>query len=115
MLLCSYFDEERPERILAISLGVPRGIEIAGKWSNVMPTPSLLRRWKSGRITWDQYREQYLDTLRARWPHGLQDEMATLADDVTLCCWEPDPQHCHRRILADVIQKCRPNLNVQLR
>jgi len=115
MLLCSYFDEERPEQIVSISLGVPPGMEIAGKWSNVMPTPSLLRRWKSGAITWDEYREDYLDTLRARWPRGLNDEMAALRDDLTLCCWEHEPQHCHRSILADVIQKCRPDLTVQLR
>jgi uncharacterized protein YeaO (DUF488 family) len=115
MLVTSWFDRQKRGCVVGISLSVPRGAQYTKLWPNLYPTSGLLEDWKRGRISWDQYRERYLELLRSRWNHGLKEEIESLDNDVALCCWERGPEHCHRSIVAEVITKVRPELEVEVR
>jgi uncharacterized protein YeaO (DUF488 family) len=115
MLVTSWFDRQKRGCVVGISLSVPRGAQYTKLWPNLYPSPELLGDWKRGRISWAQYRERYLDLLRSRWSSGLKEEIMALDNDVTLCCWEHTPEMCHRSIVAEVIAKVRPGLEVEVR
>jgi len=115
MLVASWFDPDKRGCVIGISVSVPKGVRYDKLMPSLYPDWDLVRDWKQGRIPWDQYRERYLAILRSRWNDGLKDEIMSMPDDVTLCCWEKEPQHCHRSIAAEVIGKVRPELEVEVR
>lgn len=70
------------------------------------PTKKILEDYKNGKITWDSYKLQY---------EFLMDERKAVKDfekcfnniygSVCLLCAEPTAEHCHRRLLAEMIKK----------
>ena len=114
MLTASWFDTNKRGCVIGISVSVPKGIKYDKLMPNLYPSWELVQDWKRGKIDWPTYREQYLTILRARWNDGLNEEIMSLPNDVTLCCWERDPEHCHRSIVAEVISKVRPELEVEV-
>lgn len=87
----------------------PRGIsrERAGTYLRVLgPTRDLLRAFKDGTISWDEYEVRYLAEMQDE-PH--QREIARLAEaatteTVTVMCVCKDDAQCHRRLLRDLIR-----------
>lgn len=114
MRVASWFGE-KVGCVVGISLSVPKGAKYDKLMPSLYPDWQLVQDWKKGRISWDEYGERYLALLRSRWPLGLKEEIMALPNDVTLCCWERDPEHCHRSIVAEVISKVRPELEVEVR
>ena len=74
------------------------------------PEWSLVERWKSGRITWDEYIEEYTSMLDRR---GIKYALQTLEtfDKVVFLCYEKPSDKCHRHLLAEYLNK-HHNLNV---
>jgi len=70
------------------------------------PSNELLKDWKEGSITWEEYEERYRSELSSSslarngiaWI-GLKDAQG---ETVRLLCWEKEPP-CHRFILKDMI------------
>ena len=115
MLVCSWFDLNKTEYVIGISIGIPKGGTFNRTMPRLFPTRDMVYSLKNDIITWDEYREEYLELLRSRWNHGLRDQIMRLQNNATLCCWEKDPQRCHRSIVAEVIKKVRPDLQVEVR
>ena len=115
MLVTSWFDRDKRGCVVGISVSVPAGVKYDKLMPSLYPSWEILHGWKSGLLSWDEYREGYLALLRARWNHGLKEEIMSMTDGVTLCCWEHSPAHCHRSIVAEVISKVRPELEVEVR
>ncbi|MBR6965369.1 DUF488 domain-containing protein [Candidatus Saccharibacteria bacterium] len=73
------------------------------------PTKELLKDWRDKKISWEQYEKQYL---------AIQENRGTYKDflrdfenyeSVCILCSEATPEHCHRRLLAEKLEKEFPN------
>jgi uncharacterized protein YeaO (DUF488 family) len=87
----------------------PRGIskERAGSYVRALaPSRDLLRAFKDGQISWEQYAVQYLDEMRAEKPQSEIKRLADLSrnETVTVMCMCKDEAQCHRRLLREVIE-----------
>ena len=95
------------KRILVMTIW-PRGVS-KGKvdlWMKELGTPrDLIKRWKSGKMTWPQYAAEYRKSLKGR--EGLLRELAAASKEgtITLLCTEKDPNSCHRSLLKQAIER----------
>jgi len=94
------------KRILVMTLW-PRGVskDRVDAWMKELGTPrELIRRYKSGGMTWKEYAAAYRKSLK-----GKDELLRRLADEskggtVTLLCTEKDPATCHRSLLKEAIE-----------
>jgi hypothetical protein len=80
------------------------------------PSDDLLRSYKKGKLSWEEYEEAYRQEMREIFkqsPEVFLDLMKG-KKDLTLVCYEADPAHCHRRILAEVFQKIGSTNGIQV-
>lgn len=95
------------KRVLVMTLW-PRGVskDKVDVWMKELGTPKdLIKRYKSGKATFVQFRSEYLRSLK-----GKEEALKGLAAEskkgtVTLLCTEKDPAVCHRSILKDAIEE----------
>ena len=81
--------------------------------ANYAPTKELLTSWRKKLITWEEYEEQYRALMIER--NAVKDFIVRfdgLYDAVCLLCAEPTPEHCHRRLLAEMIADALPGTEV---
>ncbi|MFQ5441922.1 MAG: DUF488 domain-containing protein [Thermodesulfobacteriota bacterium] len=91
----------------------PRGIkkEKCDRWlKELAPAPSLIKLWKSGAISWDEFKKKYLDEYASQAKLALLKELETLNKaakgvDLTLLCMCRDEVRCHRAVLKDLLEK----------
>ena len=75
------------------------------------PTWEMVMGVKDGRLAWHEYVARYRALLRGRWddPASRRQLVATaltaVRTDVTILCYCPSPVHCHRSLLAEVLQQ----------
>lgn len=75
--------------------------------SHLGPSVELLHDWKEGKITWEEYKQRYIEQLMG--DNIAINDLFTIASyagmrDVYLYCYEKDKTHCHRSILLQVIR-----------
>lgn len=95
------------KRILVMRIW-PRGIskDKIDVWMKELGTEKdLIKKWKSGKISWEDFSKEYRKSLK-----GKEDELQQLAKqskegDITLLCTDKDPARCHRTLLAKEIEK----------
>lgn len=82
---------------------------------DLAPTKALLDGYRDGSIDWETYEREFLALLQARriLEEGLQPTegrriakrlRATIANSCLLCS-EHEPDHCHRRLVAEYFQR----------
>lgn len=69
------------------------------------PTKELLKEWRDKKIDWEQYECQYLFILENRSTYKEFLEDFANYDSICLLCSEDSPEHCHRRLLAERLEK----------
>jgi hypothetical protein len=71
------------------------------------PSDDLLRAYKRGAISWEEYEGAYQQEMRELFKRSPETFLDLLRnkDQVTLVCYEADPGRCHRRILAEIFKK----------
>jgi uncharacterized protein (DUF488 family) len=67
------------------------------------PTDLMLKRYKKGEISWDDYAADYQSLIQKRRVENLFKPEAL--EGVCLLCSEATPHHCHRRLAAEFFQK----------
>jgi uncharacterized protein (DUF488 family) len=67
------------------------------------PTQDILQDYKKKKISWQNYTERYMNLLDAR--KIIENIDYNIIIGGVLLCSENDPQYCHRRLLAEYIQK----------
>lgn len=70
---------------------------------DLAPSENILKDFKNKEISWPEYETRYLQLLHDRY---IADKLS--ADDVADTCFlcaEKTPHHCHRRLLAEYLQK----------
>ncbi len=74
------------------------------------PTKELLSGYRKKEIDWADYTDIYLDLLEERRIKERVD-LAALHQSCLLCS-EHTPDHCHRRLLAEYLQKINPDIEI---
>ena len=95
------------KRILVMRIW-PRGIskDKIDIWMKDLGTEKeLIKRWKSGKISWTDFAKEYRKSLKGK--EATLRELAKESEqkNITLLCTERDTQHCHRTLLAKEIEK----------
>lgn len=97
------------ETYLANIKNVPKGalrVRVC-RPSHLGPSAELLKGWKDGKITWEEYRQRYIEQIMS--DNVAINDIFTIADtakrkDVYIYCYEKSPEHCHRSILLQAIR-----------
>ena len=80
---------------------------------NYAPTKEILTDWQKKRITWPEYTERYHALMTERNSvHDFITRYYDVYETVCLLCSEPTPEHCHRRLFAEMIQEAKPDIEV---
>ena len=83
------------------------GYEHRQDWA---PTKELLDEYKSKKIDWPTYEQQFDIIMRQR---NISSTVKPESLDMTcLLCSEPLPQQCHRRLVAEYLKKQFGNLTI---
>lgn len=86
-------------------------------WQELGPPPALIGAYYRRGMKWSDFESGY----RA---HLAQPEVAarlgrvailSLREDITLLCLEPEPDYCHRRLVAEACQSLIQELEVDIR
>ena len=79
------------------------------------PSPQLLRDYRAGKLTWQQYEEAFTRLMEVN--SDSIDRLIQLAtgQDVTIYCSEFRPDKCHRRLIAEEVIRSAPELHVEIR
>jgi len=67
------------------------------------PTDLMLKRYKKGEISWEDYAADYKALIQKRRVENLFKPEDL--EGVCLLCSEATPHHCHRRLAAEFFQK----------
>ena len=67
------------------------------------PSKELLDCWHKQEVTWEEYEKIYIQLLKKR--NVLQDYGVKSFDGSCFLCSEDTPEQCHRRLLAEYLQK----------
>ena len=80
--------------------------------SVLAPLQSLLNSYHENKMSWDEYECEFLLEMNNN-PDSkrMLQFLVTIAEvvDVTILCWEEDPERCHRRLIAELIVKMSNN------
>jgi uncharacterized protein YeaO (DUF488 family) len=88
----------------------PRGVrkqEIDAWYKDLGTSKELIKKWKSGKLTWTQFKAGYLASLKDEKKNSLVHELAMRSrkEKITLLCGCRDLDRCHRAILKEQIEK----------
>ncbi len=67
------------------------------------PTQEMLSAYRGGEEDWASYEAKFLNLMAER--HIEVQFKRELLDMACLLCSEPEPVHCHRRLVAEYLQK----------
>lgn len=76
------------------------------------PTKELLSAYQKGSVSWDEY-EQTFDAIMEK--RGVCKTFLSrfgAFERVCLLCSEPTPEHCHRRLVAEKIQRSNDDIKI---
>ncbi|MCY4618267.1 MAG: DUF488 domain-containing protein [Chloroflexi bacterium] len=67
------------------------------------PSDRLLSEYRADELSWDAYSEQYIEGLGEQ---RVEDDLDQgIFDGGVLLCSEASPEHCHRRLAAEYLQR----------
>ena len=75
------------------------------------PTQALLDAYKKDRGDWIEYEKRFLSLVAERQVEETVER--TVIDGGCLLCSEPTPEHCHRRLVAEYLQKKWGELEIE--
>ncbi|HAZ60382.1 MAG TPA: hypothetical protein DCY89_02265 [Gammaproteobacteria bacterium] len=76
------------------------------------PEPGMLDDYKNKHRDWALYERQFLDLMQLR---RIEDRISPdIIDGGCLLCSEDKPHHCHRRLVAEYLQKCWAGRSIEI-
>jgi uncharacterized protein (DUF488 family) len=75
------------------------------------PTADILDPYKKGDLTWDEYELRFNELIERRSPSKTR--RPEEFDRACLLCSEPEPDHCHRRLVAEYLQRAWGNVEIR--
>ncbi len=75
------------------------------------PSEEILKPYKSGVMTWEEYRREFDALLADRAPadHSTREQF----DCTCLLCSEHEPDFCHRKLVAEYLQRHFPHMAIR--
>ena len=100
--------EETDGTRILVTRWYPRGVKKShfDQWlRELAPSTHLLKLYKDGIVSWDEF----VDTYKREMKHTANSmccvkQLSAYGTDVTLLCYEPDGQNCHRYLLKELIE-----------
>jgi len=78
---------------------------------DLAPTKEILDAYKKHKGDWGLYERKFLELMRSR---GIENRTPQeLLDGACLLCSEEKPEHCHRRLVAEYLQKCWNDVEIR--
>jgi uncharacterized protein (DUF488 family) len=78
---------------------------------DLAPTKVLLDSYKKLKGEWAVYEKEFLDLMERR---RIESTIApSLVDESCLLCSEDKPHHCHRRLVAEYLQRRWPDVTIK--
>ncbi|HEX5939396.1 MAG TPA: DUF488 domain-containing protein [Dehalococcoidia bacterium] len=74
------------------------------------PTEELLSAYRGKEIEWADYERRFLELLTERSVHTALDKQ--MFEGSVLLCSEAEPEHCHRRLVAEYLKARWGNLQI---
>ena len=74
------------------------------------PTPELLDAYRKGHRDWDTYQREFLALLEER--RVAKMPIKRTISNACLLCSEDTPEHCHRRLVAEYLQRHWGNVEI---
>ena len=108
MITTSYYAQEKKiKNPVRISQQKYRWGTKSREYMKLAPPMYLVNHWKKGSITVEQYTEEYYRVVLSKLnPQEVLDEIIRIfGDDATLLCFEKAGEFCHRRLVAEWIEK----------
>jgi uncharacterized protein (DUF488 family) len=94
----SYFAKYRGLNGVSIALKAPNGFR-GKQYKLLAPSWDLLKKYKNGEVSDEQYTEIYKRTVLDRLdPDAVYNELSA---DAVLLCWERPEKFCHRHLVAE--------------
>jgi uncharacterized protein (DUF488 family) len=78
---------------------------------DLAPTQELLDAYKKQKGDWSVYEKQFLELMERR--HIETSLTKDLMDQGCLLCSEHEPHHCHRRLVAEYLQRHWPDVSIE--
>jgi len=78
---------------------------------DLAPTKELLDAYKKQKGEWVVYEREFLDLMAQR--HIETTISKDLVENACLLCSEEKPHHCHRRLVAEYLQRHWPEVSVE--
>ncbi len=106
----SIYDEKEPSdgtRIL-IMRKWPRGIkkDKIDEWDKpYAPSEKLLADWNNERISFKEFKSRYLKEMKMCTEKIKELSKKAKNETITLLCHERNDEHCHRKMLKELIEK----------
>ena len=73
------------------------------------PSKELLKDYQEGKKTWDDYVDIFNNIMDKRGVCKKFYDRFSKYERVCLLCSEVTPDHCHRRLVAEMVKQCNPN------
>jgi uncharacterized protein (DUF488 family) len=77
---------------------------------DLAPTKEILDTYRKKKGAWETYAPKFLELIRSRKIEKTLDPAQL--DGACLLCSEETPEHCHRRLVAEYLQKKWPNVQI---
>lgn len=96
---------------IIVAGGFPRGYHAYDEHCPVLaPTKELLYGYKYHGLPWEQYEIQFFKLMKGRRAQRKLNELAersSVGEIITLLCWEHTDEHCHRRLVKQLIEEIK--------
>jgi uncharacterized protein (DUF488 family) len=79
--------------------------------TELAPTDEILKGYKDGKISWQEYEAEYLKLLESR--NIAANTKPESLDKACFLCAEKTPEQCHRRLLAEYLQTKLGNIEIK--
>lgn len=86
------------------------------EWLKALAPPDqLVGRYYRNEVSWEEYENEYKKYLNSDAVKPILTDFSKRCEGepITLLCVEESPEKCHRRILAEELQKLNPKLNIK--
>ena len=97
MIYTGYYAKYKGQSGICISNSHPTHPDFTQTLPQLYPDWVMVKAFKSGEITWQQFRKAYIKKLKKLDVH----KMATLCEGQVLLCYEKDRTYCHRSIVSE--------------
>ena len=77
------------------------------------PSKELLSNYQAKKVSWDEYTITFHDIMEKRGAYKKFVGRFQQYDRICLLCSEATPEHCHRRLLAELIANTNPAIEIR--